>query len=259
MSTQESQNRIKIEALSCPSPKNTDVLIQMLDNNFSPIQRRSLIVLPEYFLRGEDLFGGIMVSNPLVKTLIRFAQEKRTHIVTGMVEQEMRGNKYITGLFISPKGLVEKQRKQIPTSFERSSGIVSGQAETQTFNLEEGLGTLSIAMCIESFKLDSNIRRIPADILVNPRGFDLNDPKYGSLSDAWLSHNQDLARMGKRFVVGATGYMGKTGSLAEIIDFEGNILAHTIKPLETVSATANLDLLREYRNGTYQSKTVPRF
>jgi hypothetical protein len=82
---------------------------------------------------------------------------------------------------------------------------------------------------------------------------------YGKLSKAWLLHNQDLARMGKRFVVGATGFVAQPGSLAEIIDFEGKILKSTLKPNKIVSAFANLDLLNEYREGRYKSKIVPRF
>jgi Tfp pilus assembly pilus retraction ATPase PilT len=65
--------------------------------------------------------------------------------------------------------------------------------------------------------------------------------------------------MGKRYVVGATGFSGKSGTLAEVIDFEGTILAKTLDANDPVSAFANLDLLEEYRAGKYQSKIVPRF
>jgi predicted amidohydrolase len=259
MTTSETGRGIDIEALSCRSPKTNEELIRILDGNFRLIREKSLIVLPEYFLRGEDTFDGKLLRDPMITTLINFAQTKNAHIVSGMIEQTESGEKYVTGLFISPKGLIEKQRKQTPTSFERSSGITAGEPETKVFNLDGVSSTLSIAMCIESFKLDKLLRSLPSEILVNPRGFDLDNPAFGSLSESWLSHNQDLARMGKRFVVGATGYEGKSGSLAEIIDFEGNVMDYTLTPDNIVYASADLDLLRQYREGKYQSKIIPRF
>lgn len=259
MATPETDRGINIEALSYPSPKTNDELIKLLDNNFRLIREKTLVVLPEYFLKGEGVFEGKLINDPMVTTLVNFAQTKNAHIVSGMIEQTEAGEKYVAGLFISPKGLIDKQRKQTPTSFERSSGIIPGSEGTRVFNLEGIQGTLSIAMCIESFKLDRLIRSLPSEILVNPRGFDLNDPKYGDLSQKWLSHNQDIAMMGKRFVVGATGFGGKPDSLAEIIDFEGNVLVQTPIAGHKISAFANLYLLREYREGRYTSRIVPRF
>jgi predicted amidohydrolase len=255
----ETTRGVNVEALSCSSPKSNEELINFLDGHFRLIREKSLIVLPEYFIQGEQLFRGKSIHDPMVTTLINFAEVKGAHIVSGMIEQLKTGEKYVTGLFISPKGLIGKQRKQTPTSFERSSGIVAGEPETQVFTLSKGVGTLSIVMCIEAFKLDQQLRKLPSEIFVNPRGFDLDDPRYGTLSQSWLSHNQDLARMGKRYVVGATGFSGKSGTLAEVIDFEGTILAKTLDANDPVSAFANLDLLEEYRAGKYQSKIVPRF
>ena len=259
MAIPETGRGINIEALSYPSPKTNEELVKLLDENFRLVREKSLIVLPEYFLKGEDAFQGKSIDDPMVMTLINFAETKGAHIVAGMIEQTDSGEKYVAGLFISPNGLIDKQRKQTPTSFERSSGIIPGSEGTRVFNLEGIQGTLSIAMCIESFRLDKQLRDLSSEIFVNPRGFDLDDPKYGHLSQKWLSHNQDLAMMGKRFVVGATGFGGKPGSLAEIIDFEGNVLVQTPLAGDKISAFANLYLLREYREGRYQSITVPRF
>jgi len=260
MPTPETGRGINIEALSCRSPKTNEELIKLLDENFAPVREKSLIVLPEYFLHGEGAFDGKPLHDPMVTTLINFAKNKGAHIVSGMIEQTKVGEKYVTGLFISPSGLIEMQRKQTPTSFERSSGIIPGVAETQVFNLDKGTATLSVVMCIESFRLDAQLRRLTSDIFVNPRGFGLDDDKYGKFSETWLSHNQDLARMGKRFVVGATGFEKDNGQLAEIIDFQGMVLGSTLKPNEVVSAFADLDLLKEYREGRCKSKLfVPRF
>lgn len=260
MATPESDRWLKVEALSCPSPKTNEQLANLLDEHLTPIRQRSLIVLPEYLIHGEKPFEGKTIyDDPMVTTLINYAQTKSAHIVAGMIEEPYPGEKYVTGLFISPDGLIERQRKQTPTSFEKSAGIIPGKEGTKTFNVRGVGSTLSIAMCIESFRLDRQLRSLESEILVNPRGFDLDDPKYGTLSESWLSHNQDLAKMGKRFVTGSTGYTGKAGALAEIIDFEGNVMVSTLKSREPVSAFIDLDLLQKYRRGEYKSMIVPHF
>jgi predicted amidohydrolase len=260
MATPESVRWLKVEALSCPSPETSEQLANLLDEHLTPIRNRSLIVLPEYLIHGEKLFDGKNpYGDPMVITLINYARSRGAHIVAGMVEESYPGEKYVTGLFVSPDGLIEKQRKQTPTSFEKSSGILPGIERTKSFNFR-GLGcTLSIAMCIESFRLDKELRSLESEILVNPRGFDLDDPKYGTLSESWLSHNQDLARMGKRYVAGSTGNTGKGGALAEIIDFEGQVMVSTLKSREPASAILDLDLLQKYRRGEYKSTLVPHF
>ncbi|HUC94465.1 MAG TPA: nitrilase-related carbon-nitrogen hydrolase [Candidatus Saccharimonadales bacterium] len=259
MATPETDRGINIKTLSCKSPENNEELVNLLDNYFGRVRKKSLIVLPEYFIHGEQPFGGRSIDDTMVTTLLNFSETKNAHIVAGMIEQTDSGDKYVTGLFISPSGLIDTQRKSTPTSFEKLSGIVAGYNFPRTFKLENSLGTLSIVMCIESFRLDQQLRGLTSDIFVNPRGFDLDDPKIGYLRKNWLLQNRDLAMMGKRYVVGATGFGGQSGSLAEIIDFEGNILKSTLKPDKVVSAFANFQLLKEYREGKYKSKIVPHF
>lgn len=251
--------RLFIEALSVPSPETSEQMVNIVDRSFITLADRTLIVLPEYFIDGDNLYDGRHMSDPMVTNLVNYASDKRVHIVSGMVELDESDNKHITGLLIGPSGIIGSRRKATPTPFEVAYGAIPGDKEIKTFDLENNLGTLAIAMCFEVFELDREVREVNSDILVNPRGFDLDDPNFGELSRKWLIHNQDLAMMGKRYVVGATGSMGQPGPLAEIIDFEGDVLEQTFILGKVISTAADLNLLHSYLDGSYQSHTVPVF
>jgi len=251
-----------IETLSVSSPNNIDELANILDSHFIPIPGQSLIVLPEYFIDGQELYKGRPLNDPMVTALANYAKEKESHVVSGLVEKTENDVKHITGLVISPtRGIVGIRRKQTPTPFESQSGIESGSEDINTVQLDSGLGRLAVAMCFEVFTQDAKLDKVSMDIdiLVNPRGFDLDDPEFGELSEKWLLRNRNLAMMGKFCVVGATGSMGKPGPMAEIVDFEGNVVGVTLKPNQVVRGTLDLDLQEDYIAGRFVSKTVPIF
>jgi predicted amidohydrolase len=253
--------RLYIETLSVATPESSEQLANVLDNYFFPVKDESLIVLPEYFIDGEKRYDGVMINDPKVDVLVNFARQAGTHIVAGMVEKIDSKNKLISGLLIGPNGFIGKQVKQTPTPFEMNSGVNPGIDEIKPFKLEDNLGHAAIAMCFEVFTRDEQIGNLPnnIDVLVNPRGFDLDDPDYGTLSEKWLLRNRNIAMMGKMVVAGATGYNGKPGALAEIIDSEADIIDYCLEPDQTISAFIDLKSQREYQKGNIISKTVPIF
>jgi hypothetical protein len=63
--------------------------------------------------------------------------------------------------------------------------------------------------------------------------------------------------LNKAYLIGVTGAEGE-GALADIISFEGEILA-VKKEGGAIQATLDLDLLRRYRDKEYISDFVPKF
>jgi predicted amidohydrolase len=250
-----------MQALSTRSARSADDMVgNIFDKRLNRMGEPSLIVLPEYFIDGQEMYEGVNMADPMINALENYSKVSRSHIVSGMVEVSEEGDKYITGLLFGPdSGLIGKRRKARPTPFEMENGVIPGEEPVLTFQLDNGLGTLAIAMSIESFELDAELRSIPAEILVNPRGFGLDNDRFGIFSRDWLAHNQDLARMGKRIVAGATGHIGESGFLAEIIDSEGHIADSTSRADNVIEGYMDMERLRNYREGSIQSKYVPIF
>src|SRR5579884_3237251 len=249
-----------VQALSTRSPESLEDMADIFENRLNRMGPPSLIVLPEYFIDGSELYEGARMSDPKVEALENYSRETGAHIVSGMVELSEQGDKYVTGLLFGPDpGLIGTRRKARPTPLEMANGVLPGPEGIATFEMDNGLGTIAIALCIESYELDIELRSIPAEILVNPRGFDLDDERVGFLSSDWLAHNQDLARMGKMIVAGATGHHGESGPMAEIIDCEGSITDCTIRPDQVVEGYMDLEHLRQYREGNIVSRYVPIF
>lgn len=252
---------LSIEALSIASARDSAQLATLLDTHFRPNKSQSLIVLPEYFIDGENLYDGAPADDSRINTLINYSSSHGAHIVAGMVERSNE-SKYITGLVISPtRGLIAARRKQTPTPFESRAGVQPGSEDLKVISLDNGLGKIAVAMCFEVFTLEKQLAELSGetDILINPRGFDLDDEKYGKLSDKWMLRNRNLAMMGKRFVIGATGSKGAKGAIAEIIDFEGDIINISEYPNDTVRATIDIAARNHYRTGKIRSHTVPYF
>ncbi len=240
---------MKAYAISCKTPKAPGEINNLLEG----CEKGSLVCLPEYFLDGLERYSGITKENKLFTRLQTVAAEKEIYVATGMVEDKDYA-RFITGVLISPDGeILGEQSKYRPTSFEMKKGIYLGNFGSGSMNTD--FGTVSFSMCKDQWY--PNFKGNHAEILIHPRGFGLNHERFGEFYESWKRLDQTTAMLKKAYVIGVTGAYDKC-PLADIVDFEGNVLAETT--LEgSISAEIDLKALREYREGKKQSWIVPRF
>lgn len=240
--------KMKVYAISCKTPK----FPREINNLLEGCEKGSLVCLPEYFLDGLERYSGITWGHKLFTRLQTVAAEKEIYVAAGMVKDEGYA-RFITGVLISSDGeILGEQSKFRPTSFEMKKGIYLGNFGSGPIDTD--FGTVSFSMCKDQWYLD---HKVDAEILIHPRGFGLNHDKFGEFYESWKRLDQTTAMLKKAYVIGTTGAYDKC-PLADIIDFEGNVMAETT--LEgSISAEIDLKALREYRKGEKQSWTVPRF
>jgi len=242
---------MKVYAISCKTQKSRKQL-EKLFSSFRGIKTNSLVCFPEYFLDGKTLYSGVEFTDDSFVYLQDFAKKKSINLAFGMVEK-IRGRKYVTGIFIGRKGkIVGKQRKVKLASFEEKEGVSPGKLTRGVIKTE--FGTVSLVVCRDqwSFKQTFDV-----EIIINSRGYGLDDPKFGKFCEHWLLLDRAIAMLNKAYLIGATGAVGQL-SLLDVVNFEGKILAMS-KSGGMIQAEIDLDLLRKYRKKEFVSKIVPKF
>jgi hypothetical protein len=258
---------IRLYAYSSESPQTSEATSALLSRITNPARTRALLVLPEYFLKGEPLFGGIHLTDPRISALEHFATDQNIHLVAGTI-LENEGRKTLTALFISPvRGIQGRYDKRNPTPFESETGIIGGTDGFRSYPMDGSGALITVVSCWDIWKEDIELRmwlkslgdKAP-QVIAHVRGFDLNDPRFGTFTGNWLEHFQDICRMTKTYGAAATGIENRGfGSMSEIISFEGTVLALKHNGEKPISAVADLDLLDRYRSGDYVSSIVPQF
>lgn len=242
---------MQVYAISCKTA-NTVAELQKILSTLENVEAGSLVCFPEYTLGGPPDYAGQALTSELFAKVSEFAKDKQAYLALGTIELD-ESKKYVAGLLIGKDGeLIGKQRKILPTGTEIKNGISAGEPIRKTFPTE--FGTIAFSMCLDHWCLEHSLG---AEIIINPRGFGLDDPKYGIFSKKWLMLDQVTAMLSKAYFIGTTGAVGET-PLSDIIDFEGDVLAES-KNGSIINAKIDLDLLRKYRSGEFISKTIPKF
>jgi predicted amidohydrolase len=267
MTEREDYGEVTMMALSAkntPSIENVQTLLNQIER---PNTKNALLVLPEYFLRGANPFDPVKLTDPRISYLEKYANIENIHLVLGAI-LENEGRKTLSALFISPqRGLIKEKitSKMNPTSFESKNGITAVPGNFPVLNFDNSELKLTIVDCFDLWKEDLMLRmqmhnlgvKAP-QIIAHMRGFDLDDSRFGNLSEKWTSHLADICTMTKSYGVAATGITEENkGSISEIINFEGDILERIDGGL--AKGKTNLELQQTYREQKYISKTVARF
>lgn len=243
--------QMQIYAISCKTQKSRKQLEKFL-GSLKGIKTGSLVCFPEYFLDGKTLYSGVEFTDDSFVFLRDFARKKGINLAFGMVEK-IRDRKYVSGIFLDKKGkMVGKQRKVKLASFEEKAGISPGKLARRVMRTE--FGTVSLTVCRDQWFLKQTF---DAEIVINSRGYGLDDPKYGKFCEHWLLLDRVAAMLNKAYLVGVTGAVGQA-SLLDIINFEGKVLAMK-REGGLIQAKIDLDLLRKYRKKEFVSKVVPKF
>lgn len=226
--------------------------MEKLFGSFKGLKTNSLICFPEYFLDGENLYSGVEFTDDSFLFLQDYVKKKALNLVFGMVEK-IRGRKYVTSILIDKKGkIVGKQRKVKLASFEEKAGISPGKFSKKGIKTE--FGTMGLVVCRDQWSFK---QPFDAEIIINSRGYGLDDPKFGKFCEHWLLLDRAIAMLNKAYLIGATGAIGQS-SLLDVINFEGKVLAMS-KNGGIIQAEIDLDLLRKYRKKEFVSKVVPKF
>ena len=241
---------LSVFAINCRSI-STEAELAPVSGLLSDLGQGSLACFPEYFLDGAERYAGIGRQEAF-HGLLELAKQRSIYLSFGMVENT-DSKKHITGFLVDYNGkILGSQHKINPTSFEKASGILPGNDLTEIINTD--FGTLAFRICFDQWRPDLSVG---PEIVLHPRGFGLNDEKYGQFYSNWLMLDRTTAILRKAFLIGTTGDYGQN-PLADIIDFEGNILAEK-DSAGLVGASLDLGSLRDYRAKIKPAKTVPKF
>jgi hypothetical protein len=255
-------------ALSVKSPTSVEEMSAQLAR-VAKRNGETLLVLPEYYLRGRgEGFDPIGMNDGKVLALEQYALAQRVHVVVGAVLGHGDGSKTLSGLFITPRrGVVfnEVSSKKYPTPREIENGVVPVNSNLRMLHFDDSETRALPVSCFDLWKGDIKIRKQMEvwdddrpQIIAHMRGFDLENPDYGSFARNWSRHFSDVCMMTKSYGIAATGVeVSGRGSISEMIDPVLGLRFYCDGGL--VVARADLEWLDQYRKGQITSGLVPKF
>lgn len=241
---------MKVYAINASKTNTLGEAIELTEQYLKKVQSNSLVVFPEYHLAHSSVALSIEHSS-IIKKFTELAKEYDVYLASGFTETDQL-LKYTAAILVNPKGeIIGKQRKMNPASFEKEKEILPGSGDKL---IDTPFGVVRFSLCKDQWYFK---QRYDAEILLHLRGFGLKHPEFGDFAESWLLLDRATAMLNKAYVIGCTGAESEY-PLADVIDFEGNVIA--MSSLEgMIEADIDLKKLRKYRKREYTSKKVPRF
>lgn len=210
-----------------------------------------IIIFPETYIMGfpsKEVVHAIAqpLDGPVVKRLIRQAQEADTTIVVGLYERENE-NVYNTSVIVGPSGLLHSYRKTHLWVGESECGVEAGECFGSYRSCDWQETRLGLLICYD-IEFPETARAVASEgaelLLLTNGNMDPYGPVHRIAIQARAQENQMFVAMANR--VGKTETDDFVGE-SIIVDPYGRIVAEAGNGEEVVSASIDLGLVQESR------------